>query len=85
MAKKKPLAERARPLRKPEPALSSLGIGSLVRIVLLAAMGIAGAVMAIWIHYRKPALPAPAPSASDGIEYIDIDLSSDAAVLELRD
>lgn len=85
MAKKKAqIGSAKRSLRKPEAALSGVGIGSLVRIMLLAALGIGGAVLAIWVHYRKPFVPPhPAPSAtptsSDGIEYIDIDV--DASVL----
>ncbi len=82
MAKKKPPPKT---LRKPEAALSGLGVGSLVRIVLLAALGIGGALMALWIHYKRPTAfaPSPTPSAtsSDGIEYIEIDLTSDASAL----
>lgn len=79
MAKKKPAPKT---LRRPEAALSGLGVGSLVRIVLLAALGIGGAIVALWVHYRKPYVPPPAttaPAASDGIQYIDIDI--DASVL----
>jgi hypothetical protein len=84
MAKKKPTGPKT--LRRPEAALSGLGVGSLVRIVLLAVIGIGGAIGALWVHYRHPLTsvkPAPSASSSDGIEYIDIDLSGDldAAVL----
>ena len=81
MAKKKPPPKT---LRRPEAALSGLGVGSLVRIVLLATLGIGGAVVALWVNYH-PAKPYARPAASgsgsgsDGIQYIDIDI--DASVL----
>ena len=88
MAKKKPAPKKTFTDRKPEAALSGLGVGSLVRIVLLAVIGIGGAIGALWVHYRHPltsvdAGASPAASSSDGVEYIDIDLSGDldAAVL----
>lgn len=86
MAKKKPPPKT---LRRPEAALSGVGVGSLLRIVLLASLGIAGAIVALWVHYRKPlsgALPSASSAApnvgsvsSDGVRYIDIDM--DASVL----
>lgn len=85
MAKKKP-PKKTFTDRRPEAALSGLGVGSLVRIVLLAVIGIGGAIGALWVHYRHASTsvpPAPSASSSDGVEYIDIDLSGDldAAVL----
>lgn len=81
MAKKKLSPKKT--LQKPEAALSGLGVGSLVRIVLLATLGIGGAVLAIWVHYHRSQIdafapPAPSTSSSDGTRWIEIDLTSDA-------